>query len=230
MVQTKAGAHPPPRTSVAAVILLVAGLAEAQRHYLLRLIEGDQGFSLSETQLSDLAKELNLSRIDASAILRTLDNFYGYLNDTTGPDTPATAAQREQLLDAFSRLDTLVAYVSDIDVVADAVLPFVAHNPKIELARKRERLKEGFIPNAIAFASFVDLRPHFSRSGMQIDGVVEYVRQIQLLVHTDSSNPSQDSIVLQLDEKGLASLKEAVELIEAKIKMLSGSPPPLPIR
>jgi hypothetical protein len=77
-------------------------------------------------------------------------------------------------------------------------------------------LQSGFIPNAIGFSSFVDLRPDFG-DGEEISGINGYLPIIQLRITTDSANPQEKQVVLQVNEEALKELHKALKRAESKI-------------
>jgi hypothetical protein len=93
--------------------------------------------------------------------------------------------------------------------------------------RKIQRLQTGFLPNALGFASFVDLRPDFGDSPeiIQLQG---YIPLVQFRITTDSSVSNEKTFVFQLNEETLADLKRAVERVEEKLSTLKERSPLAP--
>ncbi len=88
--------------------------------------------------------------------------------------------------------------------------------------RKIQRLQSGFLPNALGFASFVDLRPDFGDTA-EITQVQGYVPVVQLRITTDSSE--QKTFVFQVSEEMLADLKKTIERAETKLATLKEKSP-----
>jgi hypothetical protein len=222
MVRTKPHAEEPSRGSPAWTLLRIVGLPSESKKALLTALMSDQGFSVSPESLSE---QLNASTVEAANILRTLESLYEYVGEFSTRDE-----QLEALEDALSRLDSLTGYVEDVSDVAEALFEFVEPNEQIEKTRKRERLREGFIPNAIGFTSFVDIRPNFTRVDYEPAEVAEFVRQIQFVVVTDSRDPAFETITLQLNEAGLESLREMLKTLDTKVAALSRLDLKVPIK
>jgi hypothetical protein len=72
------------------------------------------------------------------------------------------------------------------------------------------------LPNAVAFSSFVDLRPMIDQDRSAIDGLVPV---IQLRISTEQGN-DEGNAVIQLDEKALMKLSEAIEDANKKLQLL----------
>jgi hypothetical protein len=228
-IKLKTGATRPPQFSRAGSIISTAEMDEVSIGLLSTAIEAGNGFRLADSDQQELAAKLGKSKTEVSATLRVFDALYGALNDGQPPNRPLES-QRNQIRDFLSSVPAITEVVEDVNELAKVLAPLLVQNDKIDVARKRERLREGLLPNAIGFTSFVDLRPHFSRSDEAVSGIIELVRQIQFVVHTDGIDPLLETIVLQLDDAGLKALRDAVKLLDQKIDVLNAHQLSLPIR
>lgn len=225
MIRTLPKTQKPPRSSLAWTVLQIAELPQVAKEQLRASVTNDDGFAISAEALSRLAADLGLPRLDTVACLRALEGYYDFLNDR-----PNGEQQLDALVGSLDRLDALTNHVADVREVAEAILPLVEPSDRIEKSRKLQRLREGQLPNAVGFMTFVDLRPNFSRQAGDVGAVTEYVRQIQFVVATDSANPALETITLQLDNQGLESLREAVKTLDAKIAVLEKLPLQVPLK
>ncbi len=124
--------------------------------------------------------------------------------------------------------DAISATVDELDAEAkwsekrkDAIERFtILFRPQThQRLRKIQRLQSGFLPNALGFASFVDLRPDFGDKldSLQLQG---YVPLVQFRITTDSTVADEKTFVFQLNEEALADLRKAAERAEAKLSAL----------
>ena len=112
--------------------------------------------------------------------------------------------------------DTLEEYLSslflseylgdDLDSSLDKLCLLVAKNPHIDADKKRFWLRRGIFPNAIAFSSFVDLRPSISADRTKIDGLVPVA-----FFSVDTDEEHKESFIVQLDAGGLQGLRKSVD-------------------
>jgi len=92
--------------------------------------------------------------------------------------------------------------------------------------RKAQRLRLGFLRSAVSFSSLVDLRPDFSDDKKS---VVRLIPVAQVKISTDDDSQDFKDIVIQLDERSLARLKEAVNEMEQKFSTLQAGPIGAPV-
>jgi len=96
-------------------------------------------------------------------------------------------------------------------------------DPQIhQVARKLQRLQAGFVPSAIGFSTFVDLRPVFD-DGPELD-IGGYLPIIQFRITTDSNIPSEKQLVFQLSESALVEFRKALDRMDEKLALLKAQP------
>ena len=93
----------------------------------------------------------------------------------------------------------------------------LARNDALERLRKLRKLRTGLLDTAVAFSSFVDIRPRFAEDRSSLE---ELVPMIILSVVTRSESESDRSPVFQLDLGGLAKLRATLDDIDKKLRVL----------
>jgi hypothetical protein len=94
----------------------------------------------------------------------------------------------------------------------------LARKKNHERHKKIQRLQVGFIPNAIGFSTFLDLRPDFNEG--KPETIQGFLPVMQLRISTDADNPAMRRLVMQLDEEGLAEMKKAIDRLIEKLDLL----------
>ncbi|EBA13088.1 hypothetical protein [Roseobacter sp. CCS2] len=125
--------------------------------------------------------------------------------------------------------ETLVSFVKEhggeveVERVAGKLELLLKHRQVQENAAKMTRLRDGLLPNVTGLANFVDLRSDFERDadGQLTGNLGAAVPIIQLGIQTSSSKPDEREFILQLDERTLDRLQEAVDDIREKLEILS---------
>jgi hypothetical protein len=107
----------------------------------------------------------------------------------------------------------------NVKMLSERLLKLLSYNQNAERRDKIGRLKRGFLPNAVGFSSFVDLRPNIGADRSKID---EFVPLVQFRISTDSDDDEQRSWVVQLDERALDKLSQAIEDVQKKLQLLKG--------
>jgi hypothetical protein len=186
----------------------------------------DQEFDLflSET-LTSAAFDASPERCDAVA--RKLDKdpgLLGYIFGALGllyrevrrkaKDEKTLKLLIEELLNTF---EIASSGKTDVNKLTDRLVRLLSYNESAERRDKIGRLKKGFIPNALGFSSFVDLRPNYDPERTK---VTDFVPLVQFRIRTDSEDERDDFLVFQLDEPALERLGEAIKDIQKKLEVI----------
>lgn len=183
-------------------------------------VTGSRSFSLRKDEIERLRKQLPPAAANNLTFLLTALSFlYSHV--------------ARQLEAGMTYTDAISATVDELDKQAnwgakrkDAIERFsILFRPQThQRLRKIQRLQSGFLPNALGFASFVDLRPDFGDKpdALQLQG---YVPLVQFRITTDSTIAEDKTLVFQLNEESLSDLRKAVERAEEKLSTLKDKSP-----
>jgi hypothetical protein len=108
----------------------------------------------------------------------------------------------------------------DAEASFDRLIELLQPNPALEQLRKLRWLRTGILETAVEFASFVDLRPDFSKDRSEVRGLVPVVL---LRVRTESDLERDRSHVFQLTLDGVRKLRKVLEDIDQKLHAISQS-------
>jgi hypothetical protein len=100
--------------------------------------------------------------------------------------------------------------------LTERLVKLLSYNQNAERRDKIGRLKRGFLPNAVGFSSFVDLRPNVDTDRTKID---DFVPLVQFRITTDTED-EEGSWVFQLDERALDKLRQAIDDVQKKLQVI----------
>ena len=106
---------------------------------------------------------------------------------------------------------------TDVKKLKERLVRLLSYNQSAERRDKVGRLARGFLPNAIGFSSFVDLRPNLDAGRTKVD---EFIPLVQFRIRTESDDDEEESWVFQLDERALDKLSEAIEDVRNKLRVI----------
>jgi hypothetical protein len=203
----------PPLTIGEAVVPIVR-MTDDEFKILLEAISGPKSFSLSKERLEDLQKKIPSSGPALTYLLSILAFLYSQIDRVVdlGEQFPSAISKLVEELNTTAKWG---------DQHSKAIARFSAVLERKETHkrfRKVQRLQSGFIPNAVGFSSFVDLRPDFGEG--DAPSLQGYLRMIQMRISTDADMPEHRRFVFQLTEDGLSELKKTVERLELKLAEL----------
>jgi len=208
-----------PPTSIGDALSPLISLSEQEFTDLLQAVSGPRSFSLSKDEVERLQRQLGFAGSTLSYLLAVLSFIYNQVDSVVEDGKPYDEA-----------IEALIQEISGKQPWAGAG-PAAAERLKLMLRssdarrrlRKTQRLRSGFLPNAVGFSSFVDLRPDFGGDGdaLSLNGAVEI---IQFRVTTDAEGPPFDRMVFQLTEETLRELKKAVDRANDKLALLKANP------
>ena len=207
----------PPATLGEAIRPLI-GFSVADFGTLLTAVSGPRSFSLSKDELETLRNQLSIASTSLTYLLGALSFLYAHVARTVDSGVAFSDAIRA----LTDELDEQTSWEEKKDEVRDRLTAILQNKENHQRFRKIQRLQSGFIPNAVGFATFVDLRPDFGE-GEEL-GLKGYLPVIQFRVTTDSSSPEGKRLVFQLNEDALVELKKVIDRAEAKLKTLKEQP------
>jgi hypothetical protein len=194
----------------------VSELEDAQYEALLAEICGPNGFSLAEPRVTAVAKALGSNEGEVLDVLQSLDFLYDRCREWETDDEDYAPPLR-----SFLRATRLWgALGSSADASFDRLTKLLKPNPTLEQNRKLRRLRTGILDTAVEFASFVDLRPDFSKDRLEVRGLVPVVL---LRVRTESELERDRTHAFQLTIDGVRKLRKALEDIDQKLGAIGRS-------
>lgn len=208
--------YPPllPPSSLGDALRTIADLSSDQIATLEKAVSGPRSFSLSKDELDALRRHIPEQSGNLTFLLAALSYLYSQVARVVDLGMPFS----EAISALVDELEEDAEWQDRKEEVARRLGSILHTSEAHQRFRKIQRLQAGFIPNAIGFGTFVDLRPDFGDGEeLQISG---YLPVIQLRISTDSPSPDGKRLVFQLTEDGLVELKKVLERAEAKLAVL----------
>ncbi len=203
-----------PQASLGDAVSRLAELDDINFKKISSLVAGEKLFDLEESEVQEISSALNISIANASFFLAALSFLYDRLENGVGKDGDRAASAKACVTDLNLFEDDEVKS----NLLAERLAEVLSHNSGHDNYLKVRRLQQGFLPRAIDFSSFVDLRPSFSGERDSIDGMVSV---IQLKIDTDSPVANTNSVVIQFTPSDIADLKNCLNDIESKLTLIS---------
>lgn len=198
--------------SLETLVARIGTLSDKGYRILRDEVGGDDAFNADNDRCERLAADLALPTEDIPYLLATLELLYGRLKGLRSEAQRAAAIGH--LVGNFD--ESQLAEQERGKLIA-RLIELTAPNSQVDLAQKVRRLRTGFLDNATAFSTFVDVRPDYTS---EYEAISRLVPIIQLMVSTDAEDPTKRHVVFQLDEKALAGLKSIVSDTEKKLQTL----------
>ncbi len=202
-----------PPTSLDAIISLASSLNDNAFDLLEELLSLPTSTDPSEAELQEVADRTGEKIDDLRYFLSFLSFLFSQTSDIPDSELESTVSnflEESGTLDDTARLtQRLVSLLAFREIHSNAV--------------KKARLVEGLLPNIVDLANFVDTRSDFARgSDGKISGTVtSSVQVVQLAIRTNSADPSQREVILQLDERAIDKIQETIDEIREKISILT---------
>jgi hypothetical protein len=202
-----------PPASLGTLLSTIEILSEDEFAHLLAATSGPRSFSLKKDEIERLRNQLPPEAgKNVTFLISALSFVYSHvvrLTESQMPYRDAISAVVDELAED--------ARWHDSDKVTNRLAALL--DPKVHAShRKIQRLQSGFLPNAVGFSTFVDLRPDFGTSE-ELE-LTAYVPIVQVRISTDAERPAEHRIIFQMNESSLAELKKALERAEKKISLL----------
>ena len=196
--------------TVKQIIEVVAGLDALAFDWLLAEIRGPSAFDASKERVEVLATGIGSEPESIGGLLNGLGYLYAQVQ--------GKGSDQEAFSDIISEL-LLTVYQEDRKAIprepaVTRLTQLLSRNTNADELRKLRRLKSGFLPNATAFSTLVDLRPNFDE---ERERLLAFIPILQFRVATDAEDPDEALMVFQMDIRGLAKLKTCIEEAEKKL-------------
>lgn len=186
---------------------------------LLKAVSGSRSFGLTKEELEALRNRLGSHGANVTFVIGSLSFVYSHIARLVETGMP----YRDALSATVDELDKEAKWDEKKEEVKARFEKLF--NPEIhQRFRKLQRLQSGFIPNAVGFSTFVDLRPDFgvAQTELKLSG---YLPIVQFRIVTDSDNPEEKKIVFQVSETALGELRKAIQRAEDKLAALKSQSP-----
>jgi hypothetical protein len=177
-------------------------------------VSGPRSFSLSKEELDELRKRIPSQAAHLTFLLAALSFLYLRVVRAVELGVPFL----EAICAATNELDKEVHWDSKKDEVQRRLELLLKNTDIHQRFREIKRLQSGFLPNAVGVSTFVDLRPDFG-PGDKLS-IIGYLPIVQVRISTDSGDPSEKSLVFQMNEDALVEFRKAIERAEAKLATL----------
>jgi hypothetical protein len=198
--------------SLGAIIATADGFTETTYSLIEQLISKPTSTDPEDSELERVSKQTAVPQSE----LRYFLSFLSYLFAQT-EDTP-----HGELIDSLTAFLNEHSDVVEAQSLAQKLARLLAHRDVQLAAAKRRRLADGFLPNLLEVAHFVDLRSDFERSsdGELTGKVLDRIPVIQLSIRTNSMRDSESGLVLQLDVEAIEQIQASLNEIKAKLEIL----------
>jgi len=207
-----------PPASLGEALRPLRDLSSTEFSALVVAISGPRSFSLSKDELETLRNQLPAQGPNLTFILGALSFLYSHIARIVEAGIPYGDA----ISASVDALDKDADWGEKKDEVRDRLASILQNKESHQRFRKIQKLQSGFVPNAVGFSTFVDLRPDFGE-GEEV-ALKGYIPVIQFRVMTDASNPDGKRLVFQMSEDALTELKKVVDRAEAKLAALREEP------
>jgi hypothetical protein len=192
-------------------------MSEQEFATLLASISGPRSFSLSSDQIEDLQTKLPSQAAQLTFVLAALS----YVSAHVSRMVDSGVLYKEAISSLVEELDKDANWGPQKQQIIGRFSSLL-HSELHKRYRKLKRLQSGFVPNAVAFSTLVDLRPDFG-DGPELS-LKGFVTILQMRVTTDASDPNDKRIVFQLSETALGEMKKAIDRAESKLALIKKDP------
>jgi hypothetical protein len=207
--------------SFGGILKVIASFSDGDFEILAADLNGPDSFDLDRRRCARIAKVIGTDIETTVHIVQFCGYLYGQIHsrDVTASELPVVVGS---LLDTYSEF----ANPDQRDAVLQRMCSVLERRESAATFRKTQRLRVGFLRNALNFSSLVDLRPDFSDDKKSVQRLVPVA---QLRISTDDHSEDFKDIVIQLDERSLARLKETLGEMEQKFTTLQGGSMDAPV-
>jgi hypothetical protein len=203
-----------PPASLGQALRPLCDLSDDEFSALMGAVSGPRSFSLPKEDL-----DLLRSKIPAlAANVRFLLAALSFLNSHIARVLESGMLFSDAIRAAVDDLDKDADWQESKDKVRSRLALLLQPTERHKRFEKVQKLQSGFIPNALSFATFIDLRPDFG-DGEELS-LHGYLPVIQFRINTDSPGPEGKRLICQMSEDALIELKKVIERAESKLAML----------
>jgi hypothetical protein len=198
--------------SFGAILKIIASFSDSDFEKLAAELNGIDAFDIDRGRSERIAKSIQSDAETVGHIIQFCGYVYGQIHsrDLTAAEIPPVVAN---LLDTYADFENS----DERQVLLQRLRSVLERRQSADSFRKAQRLRLGFSRSAVNFSSLVDLRPDFSDDKKT---VLRLIPVAQVKISTDDDSQDFKDIVIQLDERSLARLKEAVHEMEQKFSTL----------
>ena len=187
--------------SLGEIIATADGFSDQTYDLLEQLIRQPASTDPDEAELDRISKAAGVQASDLRYFLSFLSFLFAQTEDTGAEEVEAS-------LNEF-----LAEHSKEIAVerLSRKLTGLLAHRDVLHAAAKRRRLRDGFLPNLLDVAHFVDLRSDFERNskGELTGNIVDRIPVIQLALRTSSTRDFESELILQLDADAVEQFQAA---------------------
>jgi len=190
-------------------------LSDGQMQVLISATTGPRSFSLPKDEIDSLRGELGTTADSVSFMLAAFSFLYAHVRELTEDGIPFEEAVRETI----EGFDPNLVPEDARPALQIRLVEILRRRDVHERSRKIERLRAGFVPNAVGFSTLVDLRPSFDDESDEMT-ITGYIASTLFRINTDALSPLSRRMVFQVSEEGLRDMRKAIDRAEKKIKAL----------
>jgi hypothetical protein len=202
-----------PPSSIGEALIPLGLMPESEFRSLVGAVSGPKSFSLSKETLDNLRQQTPSIASALTYLLGVLAFLYSQVDRVVELGESYDSAISQLVEEVASKAE------GDKHLLSERLSTILRRTETHKRFRKIQRLQSGFLPNAVGFSTFVDLRPDYGDSDvLDLRG---FVKVIQFRVSTNSENPDQRRFVFQLSEDSLRELKKSVDRASEKLALLN---------
>ena len=211
----------PPR-EISDIYEVLDAFSDHQFNQLVTITRVKPGYSLTKAEATELAAVLGIGLPKLAFLVSALQYLQPLVLaaiETTGVSVDDAVHQLvDDIAEGSGEQRSLNPNI--VNRLASLLEPL----PDYRRSRKIERLQDGFIDNAVSFATLVDIRPYYEedQDGMPAS-IGGYIPVVQLRMETNSMIPALSEVIVNLKEDALAELKAAISRAESKLLLAKKS-------
>jgi hypothetical protein len=198
------------------VLSIIASLSDDAFQRFSSEIGGENAFDLDLDRCERISRDLGTDTDTVAQVIHLCGYLYGQIH--------SRSVMREEIPTILGEFLDEYSEIEDNELrrnLIERMSKLLARRESADAFRKAQRLRVGFLKNALSFASFVDLRPDFNEEKNSVQRLIPVA---QFRITTDSNVPEYKDIVIQLDERSVRRLKDAVVEVERKFATLGSGP------
>ncbi|MER9456632.1 hypothetical protein [Mesorhizobium sp. M0478] len=201
-----------PPSSLEETLFPIVDLSDEQFVRLMAGLSSEASFALPRAVVGDLAQDLSMSERQISFLANSLAYLY-----VSAQDSPL--AHNEAAKALVSELELSALQDHQQAQFSTRLLELISKSSTHDAYRKREMLKGGILPAAVALKTLVDLRADFGEDE-KTPLAKSFVISIQLKISTDSRIDQNRDLTCHLTEDVLDDFIEKLQRTKKKIVAL----------
>ena len=204
-----------PPLSLKEVLEELASFSDPEFEKFLAETQTLSGFDSSQERCETVAKTINKDAGLLGYIFGALDYLYREVR-RKATDEATLKLLVDELLKSL-QIDT----DGNQKKLPDRLVRLLSYNQNAERRDKVGRLSKGFLRNAVGFSSFVDLRPNIASDRTN---VADLIPLVQFRIRADSEDDGEEVWIVQMSERALDRLNDAIQDVRKKIEALRRDP------